>query len=107
VKEKLNMTLLLTPIKLPIQDWDRILQLGADSHTHELQDELNRAEQALAKFEARFGMSLANLEKEGLPTNASFETHDAYIEWQSWEIRRADLKKRLTTLHSLEVGHGG
>ena len=101
------MTLLLTPIKLPIQDWDRILQLGADSRTHELQDELNRAEQALAKFEARFGMSLANLEKEGLPTNASFETHDAYIEWQSWEIRRADLKKRLTTLHSLEVGHGG
>jgi len=101
------MTLLLTPIKLPIQDWDRILQLGADSRTHELQDELNRAEQALAKFEARFGMSLANLEKEGLPTNASFETHDAYIEWQSWEIRRADLQKRLTTLHSLEVRHGG
>ena len=101
------MTLLLTPIKLPIQDWDRILQLGADSRTHELQDELNRAEQELAKFEARFGMSLANLEKEGLPTNASFETHDAYIEWQSWEIRRADLQKRLTTLHSLEVGHGG
>ena len=101
------MTLLLTPIKLPIQDWDRILQLGADSRTHELQDELNRTEQALAKFEARFGMSLANLEKEGLPSNASFETHDAYIEWQSWEIRRADLQKRLTTLHALEVGHGG
>lgn len=101
------MTLLLPPIKLPIQDWDRILQLGADSRTHELQDELNRAEQALAKFEARFGMSLADFDKEGLPTNASFETHDAYIEWQSWEIRRADLQKRLTTLHSLEVGHGG
>lgn len=101
------MTLFLTPIKLPIQDWDRILQLGADSRTQELQDELNRAEQALAKFEAHFGMSLADLEKEGLPANAGFETHDAYIEWQSWEIRRVDLQKRLTTLHSLETQHGG
>jgi len=101
------MTLLLTPIKLPIQDWDRILQLGADSRTHELKDELNHAEQAIAKFEARFGMSLTDLEKAGLPTNASFETHETYIEWQSWEIRRADLQKRLATLHSLELGHGG
>lgn len=101
------MTLLLTPIKLPIQDWDRILQLGADSRTHELQDELNHAEKSIAEFEARFGMSLTNLEKAGLPVNASFETHEAYIEWHSWEIRRADLLKRLTTLQSLEMRHGG
>lgn len=101
------MTLLLTPIKLPMQDWERILHLGADSRTHELQDELNRAEQAVAKFEARFGTSLTSLEKAGLPTNASFETHEAYIEWQSWEIRRADLQKRLTILHSLEIRDGG
>jgi hypothetical protein len=100
------MTLFLTPIKLPIQDWDRILQLGADSRTRELQDELNRAEQAIIEFEKRFGMSFANLEKTGLPANASFETHDAYIEWQSWEIRRADLQQRLATLHSLETWHG-
>jgi len=101
------MTLALSPIKLPIQDWDRILQLGADSRTRELQDELNRAEQAIVEFEKRFGMSFANLEKIGLPANANFETHDAYIEWQSWETRRADLQKRLTTLHSLETQHGG
>ena len=101
------MTLYLTPIKLPIQDWDRILQLGTDSRTHELQDELNRAEQSIARFEARFGQPLTEFEKTGLPTNASFETHEAYIEWQSWEIRRADLQKRLTTLHTLETRDGG
>ena len=101
------MTFLLAPIKLPIQDWDRILQLGADSRTHELQDELNRAEQSIARFEARFGLSLTEFEKTGLPTNASFETHEAYIEWQSWEIRRADLHKRLTTLHTLEIRDDG
>ncbi len=100
------MTLFLTPIKLPIQDWDRILQLGADSRTRELQDEFNRAEQAITEFEKRFGMSLADLEKAGLPINANFETHDAYVEWQSWELRRADLQKRLATLHSLETRHG-
>jgi hypothetical protein len=101
------MTLVLTPIKLPIQDWDRILQLGADSRTRELQNELDRAEQAIAEFEKQFGMSFANLEKTGLPANANFETHDAYIEWQSWEIRRTDLQKRLNTLQTLESQHAG
>ncbi|MDL1912547.1 hypothetical protein FBQ81_17950 [Chloroflexi bacterium CFX6] len=101
------MSLFLAPIKLPIQDWDRILQLGTDSRTRELRDELNHAEQAIAEFEKRFGMSFANLEKAGLPTNANFEAHDAYIEWQSWEIRRADLQKRLNNLHTLESQHAG
>jgi hypothetical protein len=101
------MTLAPSPIKLPIQDWDRILQLGADSRTRELQDELNRAEQAIAGFVKRFGMSFVNLEKTGLPANAGFKTHDAYIEWRSWEIRRADLQERLTTLQSLVTQHGG
>lgn len=100
------MTFLLTPIKLPLQDWDRILQLGADRRIRELKDELKRAEQAIAKFESRFGMPLAKLEKVGLPISADFETHEAYIEWQSWETRRSDLQKRLVTLHSLETAHG-
>ncbi len=101
------MTPLLTPIKLPLQDWDRILQLGADRRTHELQDELEHAEQAIAQFTERFGMSLPELEKVGLPPTASFETHEAYIEWQSWETRRADLQNRLITLQALEVRHAG
>ena len=100
------MTLLSTPIKLPIQDWDRILQLGSDSRTHELQDELSQAEEAIAKFETRFGKSLPELEKIGLPADADFEIHDGYIEWQSWEIRRVDLQKRLATLQALETRDG-
>lgn len=97
------MTLSLTPIKLPMQDWDRILQLGADSRVRELQDELNRAQQSIAKFTSRFGMSFAQLEKTGLPTTADFETHEAYIEWHSWETRYADLQKRLTAIRSLAI----
>lgn len=97
------MTLLPTPIKLPIQDWDRILQLGADSRTQELQDELNQIGQAISNFEKKFRKTFAELEKTGLPVDADFETHDAYIEWQSLEIRRVDLQKRLETLHSLET----
>lgn len=45
----------------------------------ELQNELKRAEQAIARFESRFGMPLVKLEKAGLPANANFETHEAYI----------------------------
>ncbi len=83
------------------------MQLGAESRVRELQDELKRAEQAIAKFEARFGMPLVKLEKVGLPSNAGFETHEAYIEWHSWETRRADLQKRLASLRSLETAHVG
>jgi hypothetical protein len=101
------MTLVLTPIKLPLQDWDRILRLGAESHKHELFDELNHAEKAIASFEARFGVSFTDLEKAGLPANANFEVHEAYIEWQSWEIRRTDLQRRLATIQSLEMRDGG
>ncbi|MBV6392378.1 MAG: hypothetical protein KPEEDBHJ_01600 [Anaerolineales bacterium] len=101
------MTLAPHSIKLPIQDWDRILQLGADSRMRELQDELNRAEQAIAEYERRFGMSFALLEKTGLPANGDFETHDAYIEWQSWELRCADLQKRLNAMRAMEMQHGG
>ncbi len=97
------MTLLPSPIKLPIQDWDRILQLGADSRTHELQNEFNQIEETITKFEKKFGMSFADMEEKGLPADADFETHDTFIEWQSLEIRRADLQKRLDTLQSLEA----
>jgi hypothetical protein len=85
-----------------MQDWERVLQLGIDSRARELQDELNRAEKSVSIFEARFGMSFTALEKAGLPVTADFETHEAFIEWQSWEIRRADLRRRLSNLHSLE-----
>jgi|GEM_PF-1264106 hypothetical protein len=97
------MTLLPKPIKLPIQDWDRILQLGADSRTQELQGEIKQIEESITKFEKKFKMSFIELEKTGLPVDADFETHDAFIEWQSLETRRTDLQKRLETLHSLEV----
>jgi hypothetical protein len=97
------MTLLPTPVKLPIQDWDRILQLGADSRTQELQDEFKQTIEQIVKFEKKFGMSFADMEKKGLPANANFEAHDAFIEWQSLEIHRADLQKRLDTLQSLEA----
>ncbi|MBM4425277.1 MAG: hypothetical protein FJ030_18165 [Chloroflexi bacterium] len=100
------MTISPIPIKLPLQEWERILRLGADGRARELEEELARAEQAIAKFEKRFGSSFAKVEETGLSAGADFEAHEAYIEWHSWEARRADLRKRLTALHSLESPHG-
>lgn len=95
------MTTTLHAIKLPAQDWERILRLGADHHARELDAELTRAEQSIARFERRFGMPLSRLERIGLPADADFETHEAYIEWCSWDSRLKELRRRLATLRDL------
>ncbi len=100
---------MVTPISPPIeltgQDWQRILALGSQQRSNELKTELSKAKQAIARFENRFGMSLSRLEEVGLPTNADFETHEAYIEWHSWVSRLEDLHNRLETLENLKPSH--
>jgi len=97
---------MVMPISLPIeltnQDWQRILTLGSQQRSHELKVELSKVEKYIANFEKRFGMSLSRLEKDGLPVDADFETHEAYIEWHSWETRLKDLRNRLETLQYIE-----
>lgn len=38
-----------------------------------------------ARFEQRFGCSLAQLEATGLPTDATPADHDAYLDWVYWQ----------------------
>lgn len=90
------------PIELTSKDWQRILTLGSEQRARELTSELVKAEKAIAQFETRFGMKFASLEESGLPADADLETHEAYIEWHSWESRVKDLHHRLKTLQNLK-----
>ena len=94
-----------TQVKLTAQDWERVLRLGAQGHSSELEAELARVERAIATFEKRYGMPLSHLEKDGLPAEASFEMHEDYIEWSSWDNRRKDLLSRLAALQGLSTSN--
>ncbi|RLD04274.1 MAG: hypothetical protein DRI32_05950 [Chloroflexi bacterium] len=95
------------PIELTSQDWKRILVLGSQQRSNELKAEVAKTEKIIAGFKVRFGMSLSHLEEVGLSADADFETHEAYIEWHSWENRLKDLQHRLETLQNLEPDYVG
>lgn len=97
-----------TMVKLPAQDWERILQLGVDSHAKELESELARALENIRRLEAKYRMTFARLEQVGLPENAGREEHEDYVEWSSWEGYRLELEEKLTNLRALDrVSNGG
>ncbi len=91
----------LTGIKLPAQEWERIIQLGTDGHIKELEFELARSVKNIQTLETKYKMTFARLEEVGLPDNAGLEEHEDYVEWSSWEGYRAELNDKLDKLRAL------
>jgi hypothetical protein len=88
-------------IKLPPQEWERIIELGVENHIKELESELARTAEKIRAFEAKYKMSFAQLEAIGLPENSTTVEHEDYVEWSSWEGYLAELKSKLTSLRAL------
>mgnify|MGYP005850158601 CR=1 FL=1 len=76
-------------VKLPETERNALLRAGVFEAIHarirDLQRELSEAQQQTARFEQRFGCSLAQLEATGLPADASPADHDAYLDWVYWQ----------------------
>jgi hypothetical protein len=47
--------------------------------------EMREAKKHIQQFEAQYGMSLSELERQGLPENASVEAHEDYNRWFFWQ----------------------
>ncbi len=90
-----------TTIKLPAQEWERIIQLGVENHIKELESELERATEKVQAFEAKYKTTFPQLEKTGLPENGDIQEHEDYVEWSSWEGYLAEVKSKLTSLRAL------
>jgi hypothetical protein len=88
-------------IQLPTQVWQHIVQLGVERHIQELEDQLEEAQQRIAEFEHRFGMSLARLQEVGLPKDADLQAHEDYVEWSSWEGYQAEIQAKLEKLRAV------
>jgi hypothetical protein len=88
-------------IQLPTQIWQHIVQLGVERHIQEVEEQLEEAQQRIAQFEGRFGLSLARLQEVGLADDADLQAHEAYVEWSSWEGYREELQERLEKLRAM------
>lgn len=88
-------------IQLSTQEWQHIVQLGAERHIQELEEALQKAQQQITAFEAKYGTCFACLQETGLPEDAGLEAHEDYVEWSSWEGHHADLQEQLDRLRAL------
>jgi len=88
-------------IQLPTKVWQRIVQLGVERHIQELEAQLEEAQQQIAEFERKFGMSFVDLEQEGLPEDADWQVHEDWVEWSSWEGLKTDLEQQLASLRAM------
>ena len=88
-------------IQLPTEVWQRIVQLGVERHIQELEAQLKEAQQQIASFELKFGMSFAGIQQEGLPEDADWQAHEDYVEWSSWEGLKTDLEQQLASLRAM------
>ena len=88
-------------IQLPTQVWQHIVQLGVERHIQEVEEQLEEAQQRIAEFEGRCGMSLAHLREVGLADDADLQAHEDYVEWSSWEGYQEELQERLEKLRAV------
>ncbi len=88
-------------VRLPTQEWERIVRLGTEKHSQELEGELEDVRAQVAVFERKYGVSFTQLQRVGLPDDAGLEAHEDYVEWSSWEGRAAELKERLQRLRAM------
>lgn len=95
-----------TSVKLPAQEWERIIQLGLDGHIEELESELARVSAKIQTFEVKYKMTFERLNEIGLPDNAGLEEHEDYVEWSSWEGYLAELNDKLVKLRALTQTNG-
>jgi hypothetical protein len=89
-------------VGLPEAERDALLRAGLYEAIHarvrQLQQELDEAQAQVARFEQRFGCSLAHLEDTGLPINASTADHDAYLDWVYWQAIAHEKARLLAAL---------
>lgn len=80
------------------EDRAEIFSVGAAFHRLNLAKRTERAERKVRELEARYHMTLAQLEAEGLPEDASYQMHEDYIEWHFWSRTLEQSQKALNTL---------
>lgn len=78
----------------------RLIELGAPLLLTEIEGRLALAERKIQAFEEKYGSTLAQLRRDGLPDDASIETHEDFIEWSGWQCTLEEARQILSSLES-------
>lgn len=91
---------------LPPPERERLALYGAHLLLTEMKSRLALAANELARFEAKYSLTLAHLNEMGLPADAPVEAHEDYVEWSGWQATYDETSHILETLQTiLEAGH--
>ena len=85
----------------PPQALGRLVAYGTPLLKAEAEARLALAERKIQAFERRYGTTLIQLRREGLPSDASMEMHEDYVEWSGWQRTREEASQTLASLQNL------
>lgn len=90
---------------MPGEERETIISLGATLRLSYLKKRLFLAESKVKNYEEQYGVTLTQLEAEGLPDNADYRMHEDYIMWGHWSDVIGRIKADIAALESI-VKHG-
>lgn len=104
-----EMTLRLpqTLVQLPERERGKLIRAGLQEATRarirQIKAEIAAAQQELARFETRYGMSLTRFEVELLPHQDSLQVHEDYNDWFYWQSVLEEKQRLLAELEALDL----
>ena len=86
---------------------NRLIQAGLHkamrARIRQLEAEIAASKEELARFEARYGMSLSRFEAQLLSQQDSLQIHEDYNDWFYWQSVLEEKQRLLADLHTLDL----
>ena len=79
----------------------RLVEFGAPLLLTEAEGRLALAEQKVSSFERKYGTTLIQLRRNGLPDDASMEMHEDFIEWSGWQRTYEEASQTIASVKPL------
>jgi hypothetical protein len=86
---------------LPEEERDSIISLGVALKLSYLRKRLVVAQRKQEEFETRYGLTIEQLERQGLPDDADYAMHEDYILWHHWSDTLAKVRQEIATLEEV------
>jgi hypothetical protein len=80
----------------------RLIALGVPLLLTETEGRLALAERKIANFERKYHTTMARLQRDGLPDDASMEMHEDFVEWSGWQATQEEAVSLLAALPSTQ-----
>jgi len=79
----------------------RLVEFGAPLLVTEAEGRLALAERKITAFEQKHVTTLAQIQQNGLPEDASVEMHEDFVEWSGWQRTYTESSQILAALKPL------